>query len=267
MNAALSLTGINAGYGSTSVLHDVDLTVARGSAIALLGPNGAGKTTLLRVASGLLRPSAGAVHLDGRDVTRWQPFKRRQAGLCLVPEGRGIFPNLTVRDNLHVQVARSRRRAAVDQALVRFPDLSSRLGQLAGSMSGGQQQMLALARCYLRNSDVVLIDEASMGLAPIAVDEVYLALSGLRDDGTALLIVEQFVDRALALADDVYVLAHGTTEYLGTPSQVDRDELMSRYLGATAGPATDQSRAGFAPSPTSTASRRPGNSARTKEWQ
>jgi branched-chain amino acid transport system ATP-binding protein len=230
---ALGLVGVDASYGRTAVLRGVDLDVPRSGVAALLGPNGAGKTTLLKVASGLLRPTAGLVRLGTRDVTGLPPYRRRRAGLCLVPEGRGVFPNLTVRDNLHVQVTRRERRVAVEQALGHFPDLAKRLDQLAGSMSGGQQQMLALARCYLRDSAIVLVDEASMGLAPLVVDELYAALASLRDDGTALLIVEQYVDRALALADVVYVLDHGVAVRLGEPSRIDRDELMSRYLGAS----------------------------------
>jgi branched-chain amino acid transport system ATP-binding protein len=231
--AVLDIVGVSAGFGRSVVLRDVDLVVPSGGVVALLGPNGAGKTTLLRVASGLLRPSAGSVRLGDRDVTGWKPYKRRRAGLCLVPEGRGVFPNLSVRDNLYVQVRRAERRAAVDRALATFPDLARLVGRLAGSLSGGQQQMLALARCYLRSSDIVLVDEASMGLAPLVVDEVYSALDAMRRAGRALLLVEQYVDRALALADVVYVLSHGTAVRLGAPSEIDRTDLMHRYLGAT----------------------------------
>lgn len=239
---ALSLVGVSAGYDRSTVLHDVNLTIPRGGAVALLGPNGAGKTTLLRVASGLLLPMAGSIELSGNDVTDLPPHKRRQAGLCLVPEGRGVFPNLTVRENLVVQVPRADRKAALDRVLNIFPDLSRKLGQLAGSMSGGQQQMLALARCHLRSSEVVLVDEASMGLAPLVVDEVYDALNAMRKEGCALLVVEQFVDRALALADVVYALGHGTTECLGAPDKIDREELMNRYLGGSEPSSTSTSR-------------------------
>ncbi|MEO6472457.1 MAG: ABC transporter ATP-binding protein [Aeromicrobium sp.] len=232
-NSALNLIGVDAGYGRTAVLRGVNLVVPQSGVVALLGPNGAGKTTLLKVASGLLSPTSGQVRLGEQDVTDLRPYRRRRAGLCLVPEGRGVFPNLTVRDNLHVQVLPRERRAAMERVLSHFPDLAGRLGQLAGSMSGGQQQMLALARCYLRNSSVVLVDEASMGLAPRVVDQLYAALAALRDAGTALLIVEQYVDRALTIADVVYVLDRGIAVRLGEPSKIDRDDLMSRYLGAS----------------------------------
>lgn len=235
---ALAVRGLSASYGRGVVLRDVDLDVPAGGVVALLGPNGAGKTTLMRVAAGLLQPATGSVHLGHRNVTRWAPFKRRRSGLCLVPEGRGIFPNLSVRENLLVQVRGPERRAALDRVLTSFPDLASRLGQTAGSMSGGQQQMLALARCYLRESAVVLVDEASMGLAPLVVDEVYEALDQMRRDGCALLIVEQYVDRVLALADVVYVLEHGSAVRLGAPSDIDRDDLMDRYLDAAAAEVT-----------------------------
>lgn len=228
---ALSLANVSAGYSRSTVLRDVTLEVPAGGVVALLGPNGAGKTTLLRVAAGLLRPSAGSVEVGGEDVTRQAPYKRRRAGLCLIPEERGVFPNLTVRENLLVQVRASQRKEAMDRVLEAFPDLSDRLRQVAGSMSGGQQQMLALARCYLAESSVVLVDEASMGLAPIVVDRVYEALDAMRRNGCALLIVEQFVDRALALADVVYVLAHGDATCLGAPDDIDRAQMMDHYLG------------------------------------
>lgn len=231
MNAALELRGVTAAYEGTTVLRDVDLQVRSGEVCALLGPNGAGKTTAMRVAAGLVRPRSGSVLIHGEDVTRLPSHRRRRRGLCLVPEGRGVFPSLTVRENLAVQLPRRGGREALDRTLEAFPILADRLAQRAGTMSGGQQQMLALARCYLRESSVILVDEVSMGLAPLVVDEMFEALAALRAAGCALVIVEQYVDRALALADHVVVLSRGSVVLAATPDDIDRDQLMERYLG------------------------------------
>jgi branched-chain amino acid transport system ATP-binding protein len=227
----LELSGITAGYGRTTVLRDVDLSVPRGSVVALLGPNGAGKTTLLRIAAGLLTPSSGQVILGGLDTARRRPFQRVRNGLCLVPEGRGIFPNLTVRENLRLQVPPWKRPDGFAPALEAFPVLEERLGQTAGTMSGGQQQMLALSRCFLADPTVVLLDEVSMGLAPRVIDEIFAALVKLVQRGVSLLLVEQYVTRALHVADHVYLLGRGKITFSGPPSQLDEDALMHRYLG------------------------------------
>ena len=230
----LQLKGVDAGYGRIAVIRGAHLTVQRGSVAALLGPNGAGKTTLLKVAAGLVRPTAGTVRIGDRDMTRDAAFKRRQAGLCLIPEGRGIFRNLTVRENLHVQVPRRDRAGAADRALSAFPALGKRLGQVAGTMSGGEQQMLALARCYLNEPDVILVDEVSMGLAPVIVQRVFEAFARLKQNGMAIVLVEQYVDRALELADGIHVLNRGNLRYVGTPTEIDRDDLMRHYLSNNA---------------------------------
>jgi len=228
---ALDLSGIDAGYGQVQVLRNVSLTVATGSVVALLGANGAGKTTLLKVASGLVRPTAGSVQMGGKPITNDPPHARRRDGLCLVPEGRGVFKNLTVNENLRLQSPRRERGAAIDRAVTAFPVLGRRLDQRAGSLSGGEQQMLALARCYLQRCDVLLVDEVSMGLAPIIIDSVFEALDQLRREGMSLLLVEQYVDRALALADVVYALDRGSLSLLGAPDQLDRNEVVRTYLG------------------------------------
>jgi branched-chain amino acid transport system ATP-binding protein len=227
----IGLRNVTAGYGRTTVLRDVDLTVAPGKVVALLGPNGAGKTTLLRVAAGLLSPSGGQVTLHGQDVTAKKPFQRNRQGLCLIPEGRGIFPNLSVKENLTLQIPPGRKGQAIDPALDAFPILKERLAQRAGSMSGGQQQMLALSRCFLSDPKVVLLDEVSMGLAPRVIDEIFAALSTLRDTGVSLLLVEQYVSRALKLADRVYLLGRGRVTFSGAPTELDEAELMRRYVG------------------------------------
>jgi branched-chain amino acid transport system ATP-binding protein len=228
----LSIESLTAGYGRTTVLRDVDVAVPAGSVAALLGPNGAGKTTLLRAAAGLLRASGGTVRVNGKDITRRKPHARNRAGLCLIPEGRGVFPNLTVRENLLLQVPPWQKDDALDVALDAFPVLRERLGQVAGTMSGGQQQMVALSRCYLSKPAVVLLDEVSMGLAPRIIDEIFEALRRLAATGVALLLVEQYVSRALEMADVVYLLNRGQVAFSGAPDALDEGELMRGYLGA-----------------------------------
>jgi branched-chain amino acid transport system ATP-binding protein len=227
----LALKGIVAGYGRTTVLREVGLAVPKGAVVALLGPNGAGKTTLLRVAAGLLSPSQGRVVINGSDSTRQKPFQRSREGLCLIPEGRGIFPNLSVRDNLRLQVPPWLKQRAIDPAINAFPVLGERLSQTAGSLSGGQQQMLALSRCFLADPQIVLLDEVSMGLAPRIIDEIFAALSALTRTGVSLLLVEQYVTRALNVADHVYVLGRGEVTFSGAPADLDENELMRRYVG------------------------------------
>jgi branched-chain amino acid transport system ATP-binding protein len=231
----LQLEGIHAGYGGTTVLRGVDLIVPDGSVVALLGANGAGKTTLLRVASGLLHPTAGRLLIDGEEVTRRSPHELVRAGICHVPEGRGIFPSLSVRDNLVLQSTRGEERDAVDRAVSAFPRLGERLSQLAGTMSGGEQQMLALARTYVQSPKVVLLDEVSMGLAPKVVEEIFEFLAFLRDQGASLLLVEQYVTRALAVADYVYLLNRGEVSFAGEPGELAGEDVFSSYVGADIG--------------------------------
>jgi branched-chain amino acid transport system ATP-binding protein len=230
----LELRGIEAGYGEHTVLRDVSLTVPPGTVVAVLGPNGAGKTTLLRVASGLLRPSAGTVFLGGEDVTRARPYARARRGLCHIPEGRGIYPTLTVRENLVLHSRQGEEATALDRAISAFPVLGGKLRQPAGQLSGGQQQMLSLARAYLADPKVVIVDEASMGLAPVVVDKIFEFLGQIAASGTALLIVEQYVNRALALAGQVYLLNKGSVVFTGPPADVG-DDLFAHYLGTAAG--------------------------------
>ena len=228
---ALLLQGITAGYGELAVLRDLDLELPAGGAGALLGPNGAGKTTALRVASGGLAPDAGAIWMGGEDVTRLASHARQHRGMCHVPEGRGIFPSLSVRENLRLQARKGEEAAAVERAVEVFPSLGRRISNLAGTLSGGEQQMLAVARAYVSSPHLVLLDEASLGLAPRIVDEIYQFLARLRSEGTALLVVEQFVDRALALVEHVWVLVRGHIVLSGTPAEVDRGAIAASYLG------------------------------------
>ncbi|HVU72888.1 MAG TPA: ABC transporter ATP-binding protein [Mycobacteriales bacterium] len=231
----LKLDSITAGYAGTTVLRDVDLVVPDASVVALLGANGAGKTTLLRVASGLLRPTSGTLTLDGADVTRLTPHELVARGICHVPEGRGIFPSLTVRDNLILQSAKGEESQSIERAVSAFPRLGERLSQVAGTMSGGEQQMVALARTYVQHPTVVLLDEVSMGLAPKIVDEIFAFLELLRGQGASLLLVEQYVTRALAAADYVYLLNRGEVAFAGEPSELDDADVFASYVGADVG--------------------------------
>jgi len=229
----LQFDRVRAGYGTTTVLRDVSFQVRAGQVVALLGPNGAGKTTVLRTATGIIRPTAGSVRLDDIDVSKQAPHRRAARGLCLIPEGRGVFKSLTVRENLRLQVPAggSKPDDAIDRALTVFPALTGRMNVPAGHLSGGQQQMLSLARAYVTDPRVILLDEVSMGLAPRVVDEMFHALRTLAATGTAMLIVEQYVTRAMAMADSVVLLNKGTITYDGPPSQLDEQAVLQGYLG------------------------------------
>jgi branched-chain amino acid transport system ATP-binding protein len=228
---ALELCCVSAGYGASAVLHDVSISVPRSSVVALLGPNGAGKTTTLRVAAGLLKPASGAVLIGGNEASKAAPFRRARQGVCLIPEGRGIFRSLTVRENLELLIPPWRKGSGTEPAIEAFPMLGQRLGQVAGSLSGGQQQMLALARAFLSAPDVVLLDEVSMGLAPVIVDQIFESFKLLASTGVALVLVEQYVSRALEMADTAYLMARGTIAWSGPAATLDTDAITRAYLG------------------------------------
>lgn len=230
----LSLESVTTAYGNTTVLRNVNLTVGEGEVLALLGPNGAGKTTLLRTATGFVKPKSGSVRLGDRDLTGSRPHAFTRAGICHLPEGRGVFPSLTVRDNLLIQAGSRRLDDAIAEATALFPILGQRLGQIAGSLSGGEQQMLALSRAYLTRPRVVVVDEASLGLAPIIVDQIFEALHALVQRGMSLVLVEQYVQKALELAQRVCVLSRGEIVWAGTAAETDVDEIYDRYLGVEA---------------------------------
>jgi branched-chain amino acid transport system ATP-binding protein len=227
----LELRGITAGYGSHTVLRDVNLVIPDNSVVALLGPNGAGKTTLLRVASGLLKPSAGRILVDGVDATNWPPHRLSELGVCHVPEGRGIFRAMSVKDNIRLQVKDGFKGDPVAAVAEAFPRLGERLAQRAGTMSGGEQQMLALARAYVAGAKTVLLDEVSMGLAPKIIDEIFEYLHRLAAQGAALLLVEQYVARALELADFVYILNKGRVQFVGESDELGEEQILASYLG------------------------------------
>lgn len=230
----LELRNISAGYDTGSVLRNVDLIIPDNAVVALLGPNGAGKTTLLRVASGLLRPTSGQILVDGEDVTGAPPFELNRRGVCHVPEGRGIFRALSVADNLRLQAGTGSARDAIDRAVEAFPRLGERLKQTAGTLSGGEQQMLALAHAYVSQPSVVLLDEVSMGLAPKIVDEIFVHLQNIASEGAALLLVEQYIPRALELADYVCILNRGRVRFLGEPCEIGEETVIESYLGNVA---------------------------------
>lgn len=231
LTAALELRGVNAGYGRVAVLHDVDLVVPDHGVLALLGPNGAGKSTLLRVASGRTAPTSGQVLLRGADVTGHSPERLSRTGLCSVPEGRAIFPNLTVAENLRMWTYRPglKRRTVEEQAFSRFPRLGERRRQLAGRLSGGEQQMLAMSRALTAEPDVLLLDEISMGLAPVVAAGLFALVRQIADEGTPVLLVEQFARSALEIADSVAVMSQGHIRLTGTPEEV-RDRVLDTYL-------------------------------------
>jgi len=230
----LELREVRAAYEAITVLHGVDLAVSAGQVVALVGPNGAGKTTTLRVAAGAHRPLSGRLLFGGRDMTRAAPRDLARAGVCLIPEGRGVFPNLSVRDNLLMMTFAGRSRAQIeDIAFARFPDLARHASRVAGTLSGGEQQMLALARGLATDPAVLLLDELSMGLAPLVVSRLYEHVAEIARQGVAVLIVEQFAAAAFRIADHAAVMVRGRVERQGPPDDVLRAELSALYLGSS----------------------------------
>jgi branched-chain amino acid transport system ATP-binding protein len=229
----LELSAVRAGYGRIDVLHGVDLSLAPGEVYALLGPNGAGKSTTLAVASGQIVPSSGSLMLCGRDVTGVTPDALARAGVCLIPEGRGIFPNLTVIENLRMATFTGTNFHEVqDRVFTQFPRLRERRRQTAGTLSGGEQQMLSMGRALATDPAVLLIDELSMGLAPLIVEELYDHVRRIAASGLSILIVEQFAHEILGVADLAGIMLHGNIVETGTPTQI-ADDLTSAYLGGT----------------------------------
>jgi ABC-type branched-subunit amino acid transport system ATPase component len=228
---ALELSDVRAGYGTIEVLHGVSLTVPTGSVFALLGPNGAGKSTTLKVASGQIAPTSGEVRLFGSSVKGKSSDALARAGVCAIPEGRGIFPNLTVTENLRMATYTGPSMAELeDRAFTRFPRLRDRRKQLAGTLSGGEQQMLAMARALTTNPKVLLLDELSMGLAPIVVEELYEIVARIAAEDVSILIVEQFAHEVLDVAETAAIMLHGVIQLTGRPHQI-AEELDAAYLG------------------------------------
>lgn len=228
----VELVDVRAAYGTIEVLHGINLSVPQGSVVALLGPNGAGKSTILKVVSGLLQPTAGEVRLAGRVINGASADELARIGLCTIPEGRGVFPNLTVRENLWMATMAGVSLAEVEEiAYARFPRLGERRKQLAGTMSGGEQQMLSMARALSVNPSVLLLDELSMGLAPLVVANLYEIVAQVSQEGVSILVSEQFARTVLGIAQYAAIVLHGTITRVGTPAELE-DELSAAYLGS-----------------------------------
>jgi len=236
-DSLLQVSGLTAGYGKIVVLRDISLTIGAGEAVALLGPNGAGKTTLLRAMSGLL-PRAGQVRFAGKDMSNANPRETVAAGMAHVVEGHRVFTHLSVHDNLLLagyRLARDVRSAQVEEALSFFPEIAAKRNDKAGTLSGGQQQMLAVAQGLVGRPRLLMLDEPSAGLSPVLVDRVLAAVTRLREGGTAVLLVEQLIEKALAVVDRVYALARGS---IVLEARADEGDLANRlehaYFGADA---------------------------------
>jgi branched-chain amino acid transport system ATP-binding protein len=235
----LHAEGLVTGYGRIEIIHGVDLVIPEGRVVALIGPNGAGKTTTLRAVAGALPIWAGTVRLAGRRVDGRSAFDVARRGITLIPEGRGIFPGLTVKENLEIASRAGRglsageRSTELDRVLEIFPRLRERHRQEAGTLSGGEQQMLSLTRAFLAKPRVLMMDEISMGLAPILVEQLFAGVERLRRDGQTIILVEQFLTHVLRLADICYVMSKGRIDFVGEPRELrDSDILAGSYLGA-----------------------------------
>lgn len=233
----LEVDRIRAGYGRVEVLHDLSLSVDEGKVVAVLGPNGVGKTTLMSALAGLLPLRGGRIRLDGRRLDGRSPYEIARRGLLLVPEGRGIFPGLTVKENLDIAVRSDRgddpagRQERLHLVLERFPRLGERLLQEAGTLSGGEQQMLAMSRAFLGQPRVLMLDEISNGLAPIIVEELFEAVGALRAQGQTIVMVEQYLTYALRHADYCYLLHRGQVSHEGTPAEIQESGVLeTAYL-------------------------------------
>jgi branched-chain amino acid transport system ATP-binding protein len=236
MSALLELDRVAVSYGPMRALSDVSLVVPEGCVVALLGANGAGKTTTLRTISGLVRPDRGRIRFDGKDIAAWPPHLVSESGIVHVPEGRGIFRSLSVVENLSMAdyaAAPGSPGSIIDEAVALFPILGQRLSQLAGTLSGGEQQMLALARALVTRPRLLMLDEISMGLAPLITAQLFDTIRASKAAGTSMLLVEQYVDAALELADYAYVLEKGRIVDMGEPSDLKASAaLTDAYLGA-----------------------------------
>ena len=228
---ALELHGVHAAYGSITVLQGVDLEVPYGSLVGLLGPNGGGKSTILRVIAGQVPVTQGDVVVAGRRVNGAPPDDLARRGVCLVPEGKGIFPNLSVRENLWMATHVGTPLKAIEEiAYSRFPQLGPRRHQLAGTLSGGEQQMLAMARALATSPALLLLDELSMGLAPLVVEQLYEIVAQVAKEGVSIVVVEQFARAILGIADLVGIVLRGRITKFGPPAAVEA-ELSTAYLG------------------------------------
>lgn len=227
----LSAKNLSAGYGPITVLKDVNLEVRPGEILAVLGSNGAGKTTLAKVVQGMIKPKSGSITFAGQDITSKQVFQRTRAGIALVPEGRRLFGELTVKENLYLGLKDVRHAEPLDRVYELFPKLVDLADRRAGALSGGEQQMVAIGRAMASEPEVIIFDELSLGLAPIIVDRMLDAVSKIADWGTSVILIEQNVHKSLSLADKIVVLRRGEVVYSGVPSEFTEQELQAAYLG------------------------------------
>ncbi|MGA2307123.1 MAG: ABC transporter ATP-binding protein [Acidimicrobiales bacterium] len=229
--ARIAIAGVHAAYGRIEVLHGVDLDISGGSIFALLGPNGGGKSTLLKVMNGRLRATAGTITVEGVTPSKWTPEALARLGVVALPEGRGVFPNLTVRDNLRMWTYWSdvNQAEVEERSYTQFPCLKERRKQLAGTLSGGEQQMLAISRALAGDTKVLLLDEMSMGLAPLIVGQLYELVAQIAAGGVTVLLVEHFVSTALGIADGAAIMLHGRIAHHGTPDEM-ADAALAAYL-------------------------------------
>ena len=235
MTALLDVEGLRAGYGETEVLRGIDLNVRGGEIVAVLGSNGVGKSTLNRTLSGIIRARGGTVRFEGADLVGEKPATIVARGLIHVPEGRRIFPNMSVRENLDLgsyRRGKPHRAANRERVLAIFPRLRERQGQLAGTLSGGEQQMLAIGRGLMAEPKLLILDEPSLGLSPLLVEELFALIARIRADGVAVLVVEQNVVQSLEIADRAYILSEGTFVMSGAAGVIAADPALKRaYLG------------------------------------
>lgn len=234
--AVLEVSGVTAGYGELQILWGMDLTVEKGSLTALVGSNGAGKTTLLRSVVGQISPWQGTVTFEGRDVTKLRAYAKAEMGMIMVPEGRQLFTDMTVRENLEMGATPKRARQHIDRNLEKvfelFPRLEERAKQSAGTMSGGEQQMLAVARGIMSEPKILMIDELSLGLAPVLTLELFHSLRRLQAEGLTILLVEQNVRMALKVSDYAYVVSEGKVDFHGPSAEIENNEdVKAAYLG------------------------------------
>jgi branched-chain amino acid transport system ATP-binding protein len=235
-DAILTVTDVEVRYGAALALSHLSFEVGRGKVLAVLGPNGAGKSTIARTVSGLVPVKHGSIVFDGHDITKRKPHDIRKRGLLHLPEGRGVFTGLTVAENLRMaagMLPRAERRDAVQRAYDLFEVLGQRRKQNAGTLSGGEQQMVSLARSLILDPKLVVADEMSLGLAPMMVDAVFEGLGKARDAGVSIVLIEQFVHRALAFANDCIVISRGSAVWSGPAGKVT-EEVLSRYVGSAA---------------------------------
>lgn len=229
----LQVTGLSAGYGPVSVLKEINLDVRPGEILAILGSNGAGKSTLAKTIEGMVRAKSGSILFNDQDITNAPSFKRMRAGLALVPEGRRLFAELTVKENLHLGLKSGRQTEPLNRVYELFPKLVDLADRQAGTLSGGEQQMVAIGRALAGEPEVIIFDELSLGLAPIIVDRMLEAVGKIADWGTSVILIEQSVHKSLSLADNILVLRRGEVVYSGNPSEFTEEKLQNAYLGVS----------------------------------